>query len=614
MKLTIRNFRGIEARTLEWGTHLLLTGPHGRGKSTILDAIMVAYQGHVPRIGRDSAALRRLIGPHGDAAEVVLLTAKGAEIRRHITRTEAGAKIETTVRLPGQSAKVGKAAEAMLTAHMPAAYMMDMRILQGMSPKDRRMALAALVPGGAAEAILKMQDAVGEALDKSSTPEQILEGMTATVNGLVAKQRQAEQLLSTLASKGDPEGEALAGRIPEMQAERARLQATIAEHQATLRQSEQAKRSFEEGRSRLARVTAQQAQATEQAKGLAAAQTAMAKALARVAECEAAIPAEHEAASDLDELLAEMGRLTGRASGIKAFGVALKAGDGAVECPTCYQVVTPDDDTLAKLRQQWADTTAEAEQLKARVDAIQARTQAEKAAVFSAHKALRAAEDELRAAEMAVKDCARATELADELAAEIAELAALQPPAEQCGIGGIEKAVARVAELDGLIQRANESVATRKAIDSARPGDLAEQITAVKAKVAKAAKAYADWQSETLGEVAGDLSAHIRAMGIEADAAVRVDGKDVVFGLMKSGAWVPIEEVSGAEWLVLCLAMQAELTPDDGRACIFELSEGGLVLDKILGWAAERTFAPLAVATWATPDGWPDAFTHEVIS
>jgi len=127
---------------------------------------------------------------------------------------------------------------------------------------------------------------------------------------------------------------------------------------------------------------------------------------------------------------------------------------------------------------------------------------------------------------------------------------------------------------------------------------------------AKAEAAYAAWQQEVLSGVAGDLGPHIRAMGIEADAAVRVDGKGVVFGLLSAGAWVPIEEVSGAEWLVLCLAMQAALVGDDSRACIFELAEGGLVLDQILAWASKQKFAPLAVATWGSPAIVPETVTH----
>jgi len=560
---------------------------------------MFALYGCVPRIGKDSASIRRLIGPHGDDCEVVYLSAKGTEVRRRAVKTEAGATVETTVRIPGGQARTGKSAVEFLSVHSPAPHMVDMRLLQAMAPKDRRTALAALVPGGTVDAILRMQDAIGEALDKTSTPEQIIEALQKQATALEARRRDQEKLFQSLLTAADPEAEALAGRLPEMQAERKRLSETIAEQKASLRQSENASHAFQEARQRIESLIRDLAAAKAKAAEIEGVAKAVQVCKARTQDLECAYPETPE--GEMRELADSVGRLAGKADALKEFAVRLKQAD-QMECPTCFGQVTADEDTIGRLRGLWQAATAEKTEKESRLGALRAQADAAKQAAFANARALREAEAELRKAEFDLTECQRAIESVPKLEAEIERLRGLSVPEAPMDMGiGLSKAIERVADLDAKIQKGQKAEAARDALAMARPGDLAEPIALAKEAAAKAAKAYADWQSEILSEMAQGIGPHIQAMGIAADAAVRVEGKDIIFGLQKGGAWIPIEEVSGAEWLALCLAMQAELVADEGRACVFELSEGGLILDKILEWGSRQKFAPLAVATWATP-------------
>jgi DNA repair exonuclease SbcCD ATPase subunit len=114
-KLSIGGLKG-QSREHLLGPLTLLKGPNGSGKTATLQALMIAFLGYEPRLGKRPEATMTLAADSRLSVEV--LTDKGFGVTRLFSFDPAKGAVSQEIRLRGRSEMPQKEAEAEIAAHL----------------------------------------------------------------------------------------------------------------------------------------------------------------------------------------------------------------------------------------------------------------------------------------------------------------------------------------------------------------------------------------------------------------------------------------------------------------------------------------------------------------
>ena len=265
MRITLKNFCGV---TGEWelGNKGLIVGHNAAGKTTILHAIQFIMLGYVPSIGKNAAAIRRLLA--GSAPASVKWTnitdAGRVEITREIKATDKGASV-TTFAFDGNRRLTKEAATGWIASVAPDVLFLDFGALRSLTGAARKQALMNLLGSDGAEErqVAIYNGIMGEtktpalycallpaaaqkvALDvlttaKTRDPDALMERIRELKCASVTAYDAAGQAVAGLAAQVTDEAIALAHRLPELTDDVARRRALIADKRATAGAAERA--------------------------------------------------------------------------------------------------------------------------------------------------------------------------------------------------------------------------------------------------------------------------------------------------------------------------------------------------------------------------------------
>lgn len=133
------NFSGLKGqeRSYELGDLTLITGRNGSGKTTALQAVMLAFLGYEPRLGKRLENTMALAS--GGKMWVELLTEDGFGVRRTFALDGAKGTVSQEILLHGSRHMLQKEAEAEVAAKLGNfPVMFDVAEFTGMSPEKRR--------------------------------------------------------------------------------------------------------------------------------------------------------------------------------------------------------------------------------------------------------------------------------------------------------------------------------------------------------------------------------------------------------------------------------------------------------------------------------------------